>query len=94
MTSTQTPARHRVILTNWSPAREPNGLDPPAPPNAPASPPPLPRWISTISISNRPRHDDDEVQQRATSHHVGEQGHGAILRATAATGRSPCRLNC
>src|SRR5262249_57560796 len=37
-----------------SAAREPNGLDPPTPPNAPASPPPLPRWISTSSIRSNP----------------------------------------
>src|SRR5262245_55631698 len=55
MTSIHTPANQSVILTNWSAAREPHGLDPPTPPNAPASPPPLPRWISTISMSNRPR---------------------------------------
>src|SRR5262245_63449162 len=53
MTSIHTPANQSVILTNWSAAREPNGLDPPTPPNAPASPPPLPRWISTMNISSR-----------------------------------------
>src|SRR6478735_5540659 len=37
-----------------SPALEPNGLEPPTPPNAPARPPPLPRWISTSPIRNSP----------------------------------------
>src|SRR5262245_36966542 len=39
----QAPATPMVILVKVSPAREPNALDPPTPPNAPASPPPLPR---------------------------------------------------
>ena len=44
-----------VIVTrvNVSPAREPKALEPPTPPKAPASPPPLPRWMSTIKIKNR-----------------------------------------
>src|SRR5436853_1087323 len=43
-----------VMRVKASPALEPNGLDPPTPPNAPARPPPLPRWISTSPIRNRP----------------------------------------
>ena len=35
-----------VILVNVSPALVPNALEPPTPPKAPASPPPLPRWSS------------------------------------------------
>src|SRR5271166_2479277 len=38
-----------------SPAREPNGLEPPTPLNAPTRPPPLPRWIRTSRIRKRPR---------------------------------------
>src|SRR4051795_12642147 len=37
-----------------SPALEPKGEEPPTPPNAPASPPPLPRWIRTRPIRNTP----------------------------------------
>src|SRR5439155_26952461 len=43
-----------VMRVNWSPAREPNGLEPPEPPRAPIKPPPLPRWISTSRIKNKP----------------------------------------
>src|SRR5437763_13318650 len=43
-----------VMRVKASPALEPNGLEPPTPPNAPARPPPLPRWISTRPIRNRP----------------------------------------
>src|SRR5687768_6417692 len=43
-----------VTRVNWSPAREPKGLDPPVPPSAPMRPPPLPRWIRTSRIRNRP----------------------------------------
>jgi len=42
-----------VILVKTSPAFVPNALDPPAPPKAPASPPPLPRWIKTRQIRKR-----------------------------------------
>src|SRR6266513_3155882 len=44
-----------VMRVKVSPAREPNGLEPPVPPSAPIRPPPLPRWISTSRIKNRPR---------------------------------------
>src|SRR5947208_16400812 len=43
-----------VIRVNASPAFEPNGLDPPTPPKAPARPPPLPLWIRTRPMRNRP----------------------------------------
>src|SRR5437660_12077478 len=43
-----------VRRVNWSPAREPKGLDPPAPPKAPINPPPLPRWIKISKIMNAP----------------------------------------
>ena len=36
-------ARDESLSVHWSAERDPNGLDPPAPPNAPARPPPLPR---------------------------------------------------
>ena len=39
-----------VILVNMSPALVPNALEPPTPPKAPASPPPLPRWIRIRQI--------------------------------------------
>src|SRR4051812_13765419 len=42
------------MRVNASPALDPNGLDPPTPPKAPARPPPLPRWIRTKPIMNRP----------------------------------------
>src|SRR3954451_19822532 len=54
MSRTQIPAIVMVIRVNVSPALDPNGLDPPAPPNAPISPPPLPRWIRMVRINNRP----------------------------------------
>src|ERR1019366_5741113 len=44
-----------VSRVNWSPAREPKGLEPPAPPRAPINPPPLPRWIRIKRIRNGPR---------------------------------------
>src|SRR5437762_416668 len=44
-----------VMRVNLSPARLPKALEPPAPPNAPARPPPLPRWISTSRIRKMPR---------------------------------------
>jgi hypothetical protein len=44
-----------VILVNVSPALVPNALEPPAPPKAPASPPPLPRWIKIRQTRNRER---------------------------------------
>src|SRR5262245_54827960 len=44
-----------VMRVKASPAREPNGLEPPTPPKAPTSPPPLPRWIRTSRIRNRLR---------------------------------------
>src|SRR5437588_3006592 len=44
-----------VMRVKVSPAREPNGLEPPVPPRAPIRPPPLPRWINTRRIRNRPR---------------------------------------
>src|ERR1700690_2300568 len=43
-----------VSRVNESPAREPNGLEPPEPPRAPIRPPPLPRWISTSRMRNAP----------------------------------------
>ena len=43
-------AKPTVILVNTSPALVPNALEPPTPPNAPASPPPFPRWIRMIPI--------------------------------------------
>src|SRR5205085_9957042 len=43
-----------VMRVKASPALDPNGLEPPTPPNAPDRPPPLPRWISTRPIRNRP----------------------------------------
>src|SRR4029453_16022877 len=36
-----------------SPGGEPKAEEPPTPPNAPARPPPLPRWMSTIRIRKR-----------------------------------------
>src|SRR3954466_4753242 len=53
MSRIQMPATTMVIRVKVSPALEPNGLEPPTPPNAPARPPPLPRWISTRPIRNR-----------------------------------------
>src|SRR5262249_54542610 len=44
-----------VMRVKASPAREPKGLEPPTPPRAPTSPPPLPRWINTSRIRNRLR---------------------------------------
>jgi hypothetical protein len=41
-----------VIFVNTSPALVPNALEPPTPPNAPAKPPPLPRWIRMMQIMN------------------------------------------
>ena len=41
-----------VIRVNRSPALVPKALWPPSPPNAPAKPPPRPRWISTSRIKN------------------------------------------
>src|SRR3954468_24343405 len=55
MSKTQMPAMVMVIRVNVSPALDPNGLDPPAPPKAPISPPPFPRWIRMVRISSRPR---------------------------------------
>jgi hypothetical protein len=46
----QTAAVTTVILVNVSPAFVPKALEPPTPPKAPASPPPLPRWISIRQI--------------------------------------------
>jgi hypothetical protein len=43
----QTDATTIVIFVKTSPAFVPNALEPPTPPNAPANPPPLPRWIKT-----------------------------------------------
>src|SRR5947209_13116339 len=54
MSNTQIAAMVMVIRVNVSPALDPNGLDPPAPPNAPISPPPLPRWIRMVRIRSRP----------------------------------------
>src|SRR5947209_6872657 len=51
----QRPATTSVIRVNRSPARDPNALDPPTPPKAPDSPPPLPRWIKTRKISTNPK---------------------------------------
>jgi hypothetical protein len=49
----QTDAVITVTLVNVSPALVPNALDPPTPPNAPAKPPPLPRWIRIKQIRKR-----------------------------------------
>jgi hypothetical protein len=46
----QTEAVTTVIFVKVSPALVPNALDPPTPPNAPASPPPFPRWIRIKQI--------------------------------------------
>lgn len=48
----QTAATPIVTLVKTSPALVPNALCPPMPPNAPASPPPRPRWIKTSRIRN------------------------------------------
>src|SRR5262249_13292410 len=50
----QKAATMSVMRVNKSPAREPNGLDPPTPPKAPARPPPLPRWMRIMPIRIRP----------------------------------------
>src|SRR4051812_2545437 len=42
-----------VTLVKTSPAFVPKALEPPMPPKAPASPPPLPRWIKMRQIRNR-----------------------------------------
>src|SRR6202161_2711811 len=39
-----------VTRVETSPALVPKALEPPVPPKAPASPPPLPRWIRTRQI--------------------------------------------
>ena len=46
------PAVPIVIFVNMSPAFVPKALCPPAPPNAPAKPPPRPRWTNTNKIKN------------------------------------------
>src|SRR5438874_2580667 len=51
ITQIQMAATQIVIRVKASPALEPNGL---TPPNAPARPPPLPRWMSTSPIRNSP----------------------------------------
>ena len=43
-----------VKRVNLSPAREPNALDPPMPPSAPAKPPPLPFWMRTRRMRKMP----------------------------------------
>src|SRR5579885_3218214 len=43
-----------VMRVKASPARDPKALEPPAPPKAPASPPPLPRWMRMSRIRNNP----------------------------------------
>src|SRR5262245_9092754 len=65
-----------VILVNVSPAREPNALEPPAPPKAPARPPPLPRWISTSTIRNRPATPSTMFSTNGT--HAGGAAHNGI----------------
>jgi hypothetical protein len=50
--SIQTDAVITVTRVKVSPALVPNALDPPTPPKAPASPPPLPRWINIKKIKN------------------------------------------
>ena len=46
----QTDAVITVIRVKMSPALVPKALEPPTPPKAPASPPPLPRWIRIRQI--------------------------------------------
>src|SRR3974390_2188903 len=41
-----------VTRVNVSPAREPKALEPPAPPNTPVKPPPLPRCSKIMPIKN------------------------------------------
>ena len=48
----QTAAVITVMRVNVSPALVPKALEPPTPPKAPASPPPLPRWIKTRQMRN------------------------------------------
>ena len=48
----QTSAVIIVTRVKMSPALVPKALEPPMPPKAPASPPPLPRWIRTRQIRN------------------------------------------
>ena len=49
----QAMATPTVTLVKTSPVRAPKALEPPIPPKAPASPPPLPRWIRMRMIRNR-----------------------------------------
>src|SRR3954464_8561640 len=49
----QTEATTMVTRVKTSPDLVPKALEPPTPPKAPASPPPLPRWIRIRQIRNR-----------------------------------------
>src|SRR5262245_28362117 len=59
-----------VILVNRSPAREPKALEPPTPPKAPASPPPLPRWINTNRIRKSPSSNTNQFKKTGTHDHT------------------------
>ena len=51
----QAMATPTVTLVKTSPVLAPKALDPPIPPKAPASPPPLPRWMRMRTIRNSVR---------------------------------------
>src|SRR6516164_585599 len=59
-----------VRRVNWSPAREPKGLEPPAPPRAPIRPPPLPRWIKINNIMNAPSGSSTKFNDQASNVHI------------------------
>src|SRR5262249_3350328 len=48
----QPTATKMVMRVKTSPALVPKALEPPTPPNAPARPPPLPRWIRITQTRN------------------------------------------
>ena len=50
-------------LVKTSPALVPKALEPPMPPKAPASPPPLPRWIRMMTIKTERQDDDHDVEK-------------------------------
>src|SRR6266849_807917 len=58
-----------------SPAREPNGLEPPTPPKAPARPPPLPRWIKTRRMRNSPLRRMKTFKKLARNGHIAHAFH-------------------
>src|SRR5262245_30240959 len=76
MSDSHTAATPMVIRVNVSPAREPKALEPPTPPKAPASPPPLPLWINTKRIKKSPKSNPSRFNVPGTQDQI------AIISAT------------